>query len=400
MSGNSSQSMPWWDQLQAEADRQSDRTDISDGRLLSIAATAALDRVARTGLGAMVCSALAPMLLGKGKLQRENEKLRFYSQFADNADIATTFVRPPKVGVVEREPSWLRPQYRFQPKGVNCRYLSFDSPYQPLNPAVADDYLSHSRNRRAQALHFCHDEPRPTLLFIHGQSLDNYRVNNWWFSLTELYDQGYDVLMMTLPFHGPRASRNHPVSGLGFYTNGLSGTNEAMLQSIFDARIWMDYLFDRGAPQVGVSGVSLGGYLSALLANVEDRLSFAIPNSPVVAPVDMALQWQPVAPVSQLMFSLGDLDMAEMRHCMALHSPLTYQPKIAPERLFIISGAGDRFTSPRFVRLLHEHWEGSRIHWFPGNHLLHLQQTHYLRDMHSFIERCFAVKEKPMKLVG
>ena len=54
-----SQNLPWWDQLQADAERQSDRTDISEGRLLSIAATAALDRVARTGLGAMVCSALA-----------------------------------------------------------------------------------------------------------------------------------------------------------------------------------------------------------------------------------------------------------------------------------------------------------------------------------------------------
>lgn len=381
--------LPWWDELQADADKRSDRTDISEGRLLSIAATAALDRVARTGLGAIVCSALAPMVLGRGKLERENEKLRFYSRFADNANIDATFVRPPPVNVVESPPSLWSRHRRFQPKGVNCRYLSFESPYQPVNPALNDSYLAHARNSRAYALHFCHDEPRPTLLFIHGQSLDNYRINSWWFSLTELYDQGYDVLMMTLPFHGPRADLNHPVSGIGFYTNGLSGTNEAMLQSIYDARIWMDYLFDRGAPQIGVSGVSLGGYLSALLACVDERLAFAIPNSPVVAPVDMALQWQPVAPMAQLMFALGDLDMAELRHCMALHSPLTYRPRIPPERLFIISGAGDRFTSPRFVRLLHKHWRGSRIHWFPGNHLLHLQQTHYLGDMHRFIDRCF-----------
>ena len=105
----------------------------------------------------------------------------------------------------------------------------------------------------------------------------------------------------------------------------------------------------------------------------------------------MALQWQPVAPVSKLMFAMSDLSMAELRHCMALHSPLTYQPRIANDRLFIISGAGDRFTSPRFVRLLHEHWQGSRIHWFPGNHLLHLEQGHYLRDMHSFIDRSFGI---------
>lgn len=381
----------WWDQLQAEADRQSDQTDINGQRLMSIATTAALDRVARTGLGAMVCSALAPMLLGRGKLEREAEKLRFYARFADNANLDETFIAPPSVSVVEEAPSPLSLHRRFAPKGVNCRYLSFSSPFSPLNPALADDYLANERNRTARALHFYHDKPRATLLYIHGQSLDNYRINNAWFSLAEIYDQGYDVLMMTLPHHGQRAESSHPISGIGFYTNGLAGTNEAMLQSISDARVWLNYLFDRGAPQVGVSGVSLGGYLSALLACVDDRLSFAIPNSPVVAPVDMALQWQPVAPVSKLMFAMSDLTMAELRHCMALHSPLTYQPRIANDRLFIISGAGDRFTSPRFVRLLHEHWQGSRIHWFPGNHLLHLEQGHYLRDMHSFIDRSFGI---------
>ena len=94
----------WWDQLQAEADRQSDQTDINGQRLMSIATTAALDRVARTGLGAMVCSALAPMLLGRGKLEREAEKLRFYARFADNANLDETFrhakiERRPLVGV-------------------------------------------------------------------------------------------------------------------------------------------------------------------------------------------------------------------------------------------------------------------------------------------------------------
>ena len=46
----------------------------------------------------------------------------------------------------------------------------------------------------------------------------------------------------------------------------------------------------------GISGLSLGGYLSALMASVEPRLKFAIPNSPLVTPIDMALQWQPLGP--------------------------------------------------------------------------------------------------------
>ena len=146
----------WWDQLQAEADRQSDQTDINGQRLMSIATTAALDRVARTGLGAMVCSALAPMLLGRGKLEREAEKLRFYARFADNANLDETFITPPSVSVVEEAPSVLSLHRRFAPKGVNCRYLSFSSPFTPLNPALADDYLANERNRTARALSLIH----------------------------------------------------------------------------------------------------------------------------------------------------------------------------------------------------------------------------------------------------
>lgn len=59
---------------------------------------------------------------------------------------------------------------------------------------------------------------------------------------------------------------------------------------------------------------------------------------------------------------------------------------LPPENLLIIAGAGDRFTSPRFVHLPHRHWSGSDI-WFHGNHLLHLRQGQYLRLMKKFMDR-------------
>ena len=52
----------------------------------------------------------------------------------------------------------------------------------------------------------------------------------------------------------------------------------------------------------------------------------------------------------------------------------------------IIGGAGDRFTPPRFVRLLHGHWPDSHLHWFPGNHVIHLGRQEYLKLMLSFMD--------------
>jgi hypothetical protein len=170
----------------------------------------------------------------------------------------------------------------------------------------------------------------------------------------------------------------------------MAHVNEAMLQAIHDLRVWMDYLEGEGVTAMGVSGLSLGGYLSALATSVEPRLKFAIPNAPVVLPMDMIMEWPPLSVAYRHLLAPHGLDIVALRHFMALHCPLTYTPVIEPERLLVIGGAGDRFTAPRYVNLLHEHWAGSQMHWFPGNHVFHLQQREYLRLMRDFMNRCCA----------
>ena len=39
------------------------------------------------------------------------------------------------------------------------------------------------------------------------------------------------------------------------------------------------------------------------------------------------------------------------------------------------------------ICLLWEHWQRCRLHWFPGNHLIHLDQGRYLRAMRSFMKQ-------------
>ena len=270
-----------------------------------------------------------------------------------------------------------------------CERLSFDSPFEPLNPALREDYARNERNRRATALYIRRPmgKPRPTLIFVHGYLLDDPRVNSRAFCLPWLFRMGYDVLLPSLPFHGPRAERLHPYSGYGFFGGGLARTNESMLQGVSDLRVWTQELLNRGAPQVGISGLSLGGYMTAMLSTVESRLAFAIPNSPVVAAADMAMEWQPLGGLMRRSVLTDGWTFSELRQSMALHSPLSRPPRLDAGRLMVIGGAGDRFTSPRFVSLLHQHWAGSDVHWFPGNHLLHLQQGRYLRLMKKFMDR-------------
>jgi pimeloyl-ACP methyl ester carboxylesterase len=375
----------WWDALPEDFYLRTEGTELDARHPLKVHGTAALDRALRTGLGSLMVSALLPTVLSPARVRREQELLSYYRELIDEGRQERIFV-PPRPGTPVREGR----DCTFTSHGhkVPARLLSFASEFVPLHPRLQEPYLLHRRNRRAWAQYWTHpDGPRPTLMFVHGFTADSYRFNRHMFSLPWLHRAGYDILLCVLPFHGARRGRVEPFSGYGYFARGLASLNEAMLNGVHDLRVWLDYLFERGAPNVGISGLSLGGYLSALLASVDDRLAYCIPNSPVVTPIDMAREWLPMRWLLHTVMRRGGVGVQQLRHALALHSPLSWMPKIEPQRLLIIGGAGDRLTPPRFVRLLHQHWQGSELHWFPGNHIVHLQQGAYLKRMRRFMDR-------------
>ena len=283
--------VPWWQSLPENYYQQPFDTTLDRSDPLKVLTTAAVDQVTRSALGTVMALALTPSLGTRRARAIERERLRFYAPLA-GADADQVFVAPPTVPVRTRKASGWGLGFD---EAVYER-LSFVSPFEPLNPALREDYARQARNRRATALYIRRPlgKPRPTLIFVHGYLLDDPRLNSRAFCLPWLFRQGYDILLPSLPFHGPRAERLHPFSGYGFFGGGLARTNESMLQGVSDLRVWTQALLDRGAPQVGISGLSLGGYMTAMLSTVESRLAFAIPNSPVVAAADMAMEWQPL----------------------------------------------------------------------------------------------------------
>ena len=40
---------------------------------------------------------------------------------------------------------------------------------------------------------------------------------------------------------------------------------------------------------------------------------------------------------------------------------------------------------PEQAEALWEHWDRCELHWFPGNHILHVSQPEYLRRMTRFL---------------
>lgn len=133
--------------------------------------------------------------------------------------------------------------------------------------------------------------------------------------------------------------------------------------------------------------MSLGGYTTGLISTVERRIDVTIPNVPVVDVKSLLHSWIPAEPTIKLAARLGHLDQGRLDGALSYSSPLTYQPVVPREQRLIITGLGDRLAPPEQSEMLWEHWDRCALHWFPGNHILHVNQGDYLRRMTEFLDR-------------
>lgn len=374
----------WWDNLESNFCDRPEGFELEPWDWARVNATAIADVFMRTWGGTLLTLTFPAGYVG-GAYADTPDDWELYADLVAGAAEPRFFFREPPSGVrvVQYEPRW----GFFQPREGRCIGLKFESPYEPYNERLVPTFRGYLENRIARARYWCHDKgPRPTLIAIHGFMADPYWINERFFSLQNFYEQGYDVVLATLPHHGLRAEKSSFYSGQGFFTAGMSGVNEHMGQAICDLRVLMRYLREeRGVEKIAVTGVSLGGWTAALLAGLQDDLEAVVPNVPVASPVDLLLEWQPAGGLVRGGLFAMRWSVRKLRQILAVTTPLTYRPLVASERLMIIGGVGDRLAPPKHSRLLWDHWDRCRIHWFPGNHFLHLDRGHYIAQMFSFL---------------
>lgn len=364
-----------------------ERSELTFAQRLIVDSSAIADIGLRTAVSTVVGAAVLPSVattaLHRGENRRERENLAFYAELAAQHDAATSFPAPTLVPKVSSRTA--NPVAEYIARG-HVHNVSFPSAFEPINPAVRDRWRKLRRNNVVRLQHWRHsDGPRPTLCVIHGFMGSPYLVNGLFFALPWFYRSGYDVLLYTLPFHGQRAERFSPFSGYGFFAQGMTGFAEAMGQAVYDFRTILNWLQHGGVDKIALTGLSLGGYTSALVASADDRLEAVIPNVPLVTPASAFDDWWPASSVVQLGRLLGGMSREESYSGFAYHSPLNYEPKIAKDRRLIITGLGDRLAPPDHAEALWRHWDRCALHWFPGNHVLHVSQPEYLRRTNRFL---------------
>lgn len=364
-----------------------DRSDLSLGQRIIVDTSAVADIGLRTAIASLVGVTMLPQVaasaLRRAESHRERDNLRFYAELATERDAVKSFPAPT---ALPRISSRLANPVAERIAHGNVDNIRFKSSFEAVNPAMRAHWRALTRNNVVHAQHWRHDDgPHPTLCVIHGFMGSAYLLNGLFFALPWFYRSGYDVLLYTLPFHGRRAEKYSPFSGYGYFAHGMAGFAEAMAQAVHDFRSTIDYLQFTGVDKIAVTGISLGGYTSALIATADDRLEAVIPNVPVVTPESAFDDWFPANKLVALERRLGDISREESAAASAYHSPLNYAPLVPRDRRLIITGLGDRLAPPEQAEMLWEHWNHCALHWFPGNHILHVSQPEYLRRMTRFM---------------
>ncbi len=363
------------------------RVDLTWRQRLIVDSSAVADVALRTAIASLLSATLVPQVLATGirpsQTRAERDHMRFYAELASARDPELSFPKPTSQPRIASRPA--NPIAEWIARG-QVHNIRFNSSFEAVNPALREQCRGYVRNNVVHAQHWVHDDgPHPTLCVIHGFMGSPYLFNGLFFSLPWFYRSGYDVLLYTLPFHGARAEKGSPFSGYGFFAHGFAGFAEAMAQAVHDFRSLMDYLEFTGVDRIALTGMSLGGYTSALIASVDDRIQAVIPNVPVVTPDKTVDEWFPANYVVRLRDLIAGTDDVVVHEATKYSSPLNYPPLVPKDRRLIITGLGDRLAPPEQAEMLWEHWDRCAFHWFPGNHILHVSQPDYLRRMTRFM---------------
>jgi len=264
--------------------------------------------------------------------------------------------------------------------GMSVERLKFPSGWKP--PAGVPGrqrWMQYQANTLGRATVLRHSSgARPWVMCIHGTGqgadtdLRSFRARHIYAEL------GCNVVLAILPLHGPRQAPKGVDAR--FPTLDVLDNVNGIAQAAWDVRRLLGWIRTQEPAGIGVLGVSLGGYIAALVAGLErEPLQCVLPIIPASDFPSLFVQQSPPTLRQQMENCLED---SRLIHSVV--SPLSFTPSTPVNARAIVGGLADKLIDPvDQVAPLWEHWDRPEILWYPGGHLGHLIRS----DLHSFVDK-------------
>jgi pimeloyl-ACP methyl ester carboxylesterase len=256
---------------------------------------------------------------------------------------------------------WDPEAFFLQPRTISPTFEVRGSRHLDVSWPSADQ-SSLGANQTVHLRLFTGETPRPTVVIVHGYMAGHYALEQKVWPIAWFQKQGLDVALFTLPHHGMRGTSAW-LARPQFPSADLAQTHAGFRQAVADLQEAVGWLQARGHRQVGLLGMSLGGYTAALTATVDPSLDFLVLLVPLASLADFA--------VEQSRYQRGDrLSQyhAALEEAHRLISPLHRAPRVDPSRVLVVAGQADRITPPQHARRMARHFGSPLVAW-PGGHL-------------------------------
>lgn len=248
------------------------------------------------------------------------------------------------------------------------QHLRYHSDYAPhMGEPGRRRWQGYAANRTGHVWLLEHaDEARPWLVCVPGYRMGHPAIDFAGFRARWLHDElGLNVAIPVMPLHGPRRIGRR--GGDGFLSGNFLDSLHGQAQATADVRALIHWLRQRGAPRVGLYGISLGAYTAALVAGLEPDLACVIAGIPATDYLGLLRRHVP----EPLLWMAGErgFDVQRIERVMRVVSPLALTPTVPKSRRFLYAGRVDQLAPPAQARALWRHWDRPRIAWYDGGHV-------------------------------
>jgi pimeloyl-ACP methyl ester carboxylesterase len=177
-----------------------------------------------------------------------------------------------------------------------------------------------------------------------------------------------DIVHVALPFHGSRKPKEALFSGEFFWTADLVRSMEGVRQAVCDARNIVGWLREQGYERVGVTGISLGGAITMVLACLSPLPDFIVP---IIAHLELesVVEEAPILWRMKRDLENWGVDAQQRRDLFRRLGLSSYRPALGPERQLWIQAREDVYIDAGLAETQWREWGQPNILWIEGGHM-------------------------------